>query len=318
MSQPDSWRSLLVAIKIENEYGVAPTDMTDATIIEVVTREAAGYYEGNTVERERVRQGFGNYAQVNTAPYTTRQVRVPYSGSGTAGVPPAYGALLRACGMSETIDETEGDEQVIYDPVSEDFESVTLMWWASGKLQRMRGVRGTWERTSDAQGLPSLQFTLTGLYERPTESPAMPGVETLVEPELPLNIQNSTFEMFGAVVPMQSYGFTLGNQVVFRALVGYEGVHITDRRSTGNVNIQAPKLSDFNIFEKVESHNNHSEGVVKLIHGTQPGNIIEHESTKVQLSSPTESESDGIVHYGIELRMLADGNNDGDSRLIYR
>lgn len=318
MSDPKAWRSLLVAVKVEDEYGVAPADMTDATILEVVTREAGGYYEGNTVERERVREGFGNFEQVNTGPHATRQIRVPYSTSGTKGEPPAYGPLLRACFMAETIDETEGEEKVIYDTVSRDGESVTLLWWAGGKLQRMRGVRGTWERTSDAQGLPSLQFNLTGLYERPTEEPAVSGVETPLLPELPVNKQNSTFEMFGFAARMQSYSFTLGNDVVYRNLVGYEGVHITDRRASGQVSIEAPDLNEFQVFEKVESHNGHTEGVVRFIHGTEDGRIIEHVSSRVQLSAPTESETDGIVHYGIDLRMLPDGNDDGDTQLIYR
>lgn len=41
--------------------------------MEVVTREAAGFYEGDTAERERVRQGFGAFEQTNTAPHTSRQ-----------------------------------------------------------------------------------------------------------------------------------------------------------------------------------------------------------------------------------------------------
>lgn len=317
MADPKSWRRLIVAVKVESEYGVAPADMTDATLIEVVTREAAGYYEGNNVERARVRGGFGAFEQINTGPHTTRQIRVPYAGSGTKGVPPAYSPLLRACGLAETIDETVGEEKVVYEPVSEGFESVTLLWWADGKLQRMTGVRGTWTMSGDGQALPYFQFTLTGLYERPSEAPAVTGELATLAGEEPVNKQNSTFSLHGFAARMQAFSLDMGGEVVYRNLVGYEGVHITDRQASGQITIEAPHLDEFNVFDKVESHNGTTVGDVTFVHGLTEGNVITQQAARVQLSAPNETENQGIMHYGIDLRLLPDGNDDGDFTITF-
>ena len=83
------WRRRLAVVAVETQYGVAP-DPATATILEVIMLDAGNPYAGNTVERERMRYGFGGFEQINTGPNVERQIRVPFSGSGTAGEPPAY------------------------------------------------------------------------------------------------------------------------------------------------------------------------------------------------------------------------------------
>tara|TARA_R100001039_G_C1842706_1_gene103413 strand:+ start:244 stop:1200 length:957 start_codon:yes stop_codon:yes gene_type:complete len=318
MSEGKLWRRLIVAVVAEAEYGVTPTDLSEATLIEVVTREAAGFYEGDTVERERVRQGFGAFEQTNTAPRTSRQIRVPYSGSGTKGVPPSFSLLLRCCAMSETIDETVGDEKVVYEPVSESMESVSLLWWADGELQVMPGVRGTWTRSSDAKAYPYIQFDVMGLYQRPTTAPATAGTLAPQAKEVPVNKMNSSFTMDGFLARMQSCSFDIGNTVVHRHLVNYEGIHVTDRRASGQINIEAPRIDEYNIFPKIESHEKIELSAMSFIHGTEEGNIVEMVFPRAQLSAPQESDSDGITHYQMDLRLLPNGNDDGDFSLIFR
>ncbi|QDP46811.1 MAG: hypothetical protein Unbinned4contig1000_54 [Prokaryotic dsDNA virus sp.] len=247
------WRRRLAVVAVETQYGVAP-DPATATILEVVMLDAGNPYAGNTVERERMRYGFGNFEQINTGPSVERQIRVPFSGSGTAGEPPAYSPLLRACALSETIDNTTGSESVTYQPVSQGMDSVTIWWYEDGQVQEIRGARGTYEVGADAQSLPYWQFNLTGLYSRPQNAPTVQGAESTVAGEVPINKQNSTFTLFGYPARLQAFSQNAGNQVEYRNLVGYEGVHITDRRVTGNITIEAPALADFNAFEKVESH----------------------------------------------------------------
>ena len=75
------WRRRLAVVAVETEYGVAP-DPATATILEVVMLDAGNPYAGNTVERERMRYGFGGFEQINTGPNVERQIRVPFSGSG--------------------------------------------------------------------------------------------------------------------------------------------------------------------------------------------------------------------------------------------
>ena len=310
------WRRRLAVVAVETQYGVAP-DPATATILEVVMLDAGNPYAGNTVERERMRYGFGNFEQINTGPNVERQIRVPFSGSGTAGEPPAYSPLLRACALSETIDATVGSESVTYQPVSQGMDSVTIWWYEDGQVQEIRGARGTYEIGADAQSLPYWQFNLTGLYSRPENAPSVQGAESTVAGEVPINKQNSTFTMFNYPARLQAFSQNAGNQVEYRNLVGYEGVHITDRRVTGNITIEAPALADFNAFEKVESHQLVTLGEVTLTHGTAPGNIIKAEGLQAQAANITPSDNQGIMHYGMEIRYLPTGSNDDDVKYVF-
>lgn len=310
------WRRRLAVVAVETQYGVAP-DPATATILEVVMLDAGNPYAGNTVERERMRYGFGNFEQINTGPSVERQIRVPFSGSGTAGEPPAYSPLLRACALSETIDATVGSESVTYQPVSQGMDSVTIWWYEDGQVQEIRGARGTYEIGADAQSLPYWQFNLTGLYSRPENAPSVQGAESTVAGEVPINKQNSTFTMFNYPARLQAFSQNSGNQVEYRNLVGYEGVHITDRRVTGNITIEAPALADFNAFEKVESHQLVTLGEVTLTHGTAPGNIIKAEGLQAQAANITPSDNQGIMHYGMEIRYLPTGSNDDDVKYVF-
>jgi len=310
------WRRRLAVVAVETQYGVAP-DPATATILEVVMLDAGNPYAGNTVERERMRYGFGNYEQINTGPNVERQIRVPFSGSGTAGEPPAYSPLLRACALSETIDNTVDSESVTYQPVSQGMDSVTIWWYEDGQVQEIRGARGTYEIGADAQSLPYWQFNLTGLYSRPENAPTVQGAESTVAGEVPINKQNSTFTLFGYPARLQAFSQNAGNQVEYRNLVGYEGVHITDRRVTGNITIEAPALADFNAFEKAESHQGVTLGAVALTHGTTPGNIIKAEGLQAQAANITPSDNQGIMHYGMEIRYLPTGSNDDDVKYVF-
>jgi|TARA_R110001583_G_scaffold192029_1_gene358075 hypothetical protein len=320
MSDGKSWRILTVAAVVEEEYGVTPEDLSEAVYFDVMTRESPGVYQGDTAERERVRPGFGNYEQINVAPYATRQIRVPYSGSGTPGVPPSFWPLMLCSGHSETIDLTEGNEKVIYEPVSRNFSSVSLLWWSDNdELQVLPGVRGTVTRTTDAKAMPYFDFSVTGLYQRPRlEAPPAGASKAPQAGELPINKQNSTFTLFGYQARMQSWSFDMGGQVEHRNLVNYEGVHITDRRASGQVNIEAPRIDEFNIFEKIESHNGTVIEPVTFTQGNTLGNIIDFEANRVQLSNFQETESQGLTHNTMDTRLLPADTGDADYRYVFR
>ncbi|CDG54570.1 MULTISPECIES: hypothetical protein [Halomonadaceae] len=319
-NEPLLWRILTVAAVIEDEYGVTPTDLSTAVFFDVMTKDSPGVYQGDTAERERVKPGFGANEQINVAPYSTRTIRVPYAGSGTPGVPPSFWPLMLCSGHSETIDMTVDEEKVIYDPVSSNFSSISLLWWSDDdELQVLPGVRGTLTRTTDAKGMPYFEFNLTGLYVRPTtEAPPAGATRAPQAGEVPVNKQNSTFTFFGYAAPMQSWSFDMSGQVEHRNLPGYEGVHLTNRNAAGQVNIQKPRLADFNIYEKIESHNGTVVDTVTFSHNKTPGNIVDFEATRVQLSNYAETEVQGITHSTMDTRLLSAPEGDGDYRYVFR
>lgn len=321
MSDPIKWRIITVAAIVEDEYGVTPTDLSAAVFFDVMTKDSPGVYQGDTVERERMKPGFGANEQINVAPHATRTIRVPYAGSGTPGVPPSYWPLMLCAGHSETIDTAEvGQEKVIYEPVSSNVTSISLLWWSDDdELQVLPGVRGTVTRTTDAKAMPYFEFSLMGLYVRPaTEAPPAGATRAPQAGEVPVNKQNSSFTFFGYTAPMQSWSFDMGGQVEHRNLVNHESMQLTNREATGQVNIQKPRLADFNIFEKIESHNGTVVDEVTYGQGKTPGNIVDFEATRVQLSNYAETEVQGITHCTMDTRLLSASDGDGDYRYVFR
>lgn len=314
------WRKRYVVAKLESAYGEGSADMTEATILEVVMLDGGNPYAGNTVDRERMRDGLGAFEQVNTGPYVERQIRVPFAGNGTAGEPPAYGMLLRACGLSETIDtETPGSETVTYQPASDDHESVELWWIEDGQTQHITGARGTMSVTTDSQSLPYIEFNFTGLYEKTAAGgDASTATQATQAKELPVNKQNTTASIDGHAARMSTLSFELGNQVEYRNLVNHESVHITDRSATGSTNIEAPDIATKDYFAAVESHNGVTLVPLTFTHGTEGGETIVIESSNVQLSTISPTDNQGIMHYDLGLRFLPTAGNDDDFTLTYK
>lgn len=313
---PKQWRKRLAVVKIESEYGVPSADMTGATILEVMTLEGGTPYAGNTVERERMRDGFGAFEQVNTGPYVERSVRVPLAGAGTAGEAPAYGPLLRACGLSET---AEVGTSVVYQPVSENHESVEMWWVEDGQVQQINGARGTFSITADAGGLPYIQFQMTGLYQKTKAGGDASGATPATQAkELPVNKLNTTATIGSHTACMSSLSLDLGGEVSYRNLINCESVHVSGRQVSGSTNIEAPDLATVDYFAKVESHNGVSLETVTLTHGTAAGNIIELKGDQVQLASISPTDNNGIMHYDLDLRFLPSGANDDDFTLTYK
>ncbi|WP_129138788.1 phage tail tube protein [Modicisalibacter coralii] len=315
---PIKWRKRLVAVKKESTYGQGSADMTGATILEVVMMEGGNPYAGNTVDRERMRNGLGGFEQVNTGPYVERSLRTPLSGSGTKGEPPGSGLLLRVCGFSETINSEAGSESVTYAPVSKGFESLEMWWLEDTQQQHVTGVRGTASITTDSQGLPYIQYQLRGLYQRPEAAgDASVATKGAQAKELPVNKQNSQFSIDGNQARMSSFSLDLGIEYPYRNLTSYEGVELTDRQVSGSTNIEAPDLATVDYFAKVESHQAQALVPVVLTHGTAEGNIVEISGQQVQLSSISPSENQGIMHYDLGLRFLPSAAEDDDVSIVF-
>lgn len=310
------WRKRYVVAKTEATYGTPSADMTGATILEMVMLDGGNPYAGNTVDRERMRDGLGAFEQVNTGPYVERTMRAPFAGQGTAGEAPAYGVLLRACGMSETVNM---GADVVYQPVSENQESLELWWMEDGQMQHISGARGTFSITANSQGLPYIEFNFTGLYKK-TEAAADASMATqaVQAKELPINKQNTTASIDGHNACMSSLSLDIGNSVEYRNMVNCESVHIADRQATGSTNIEAPDLAAVDYFAKVESHNGVTLVPLTLTHGTKPGNIIELKGDQVQLNSISPTDNQDIMHYDLGLRFLPTGSDDNDFTLTFK
>lgn len=96
------FRKKVVAIKIESSYGQdsGPATATDA----IETRNCKlTPLELKMVEQNTDTPMMGNKAELPVGTKVMLTFEVALAGSGTAGAAPAYGKLLRICGMNETV-----------------------------------------------------------------------------------------------------------------------------------------------------------------------------------------------------------------------
>ncbi|SDF72799.1 hypothetical protein SAMN05216571_101413 [Onishia taeanensis] len=314
MPTPILERKKAVVAVIEPAYGQSPEIDTGTLIL--ATDFSVTRYEGDNVERRRMRDHLGGYAQINTGPNASLDITVPWSGSGTppqvgtSVTAPALGVLLRGCKMAELEDLDTGE--VSYAPISDgEGESLTLYYLHDGQLQRLSGARGTVKGQGQTGNLPTITMSFTGLYNRPvTASPITLTVKNQAD-EVPVNFQNTTkFSVLGYDAIGQNFAFDLGNTVSHRNLVNYEGVLITDRAATGTIAFQAPRLADFDVFEKIESHQGVTAGAIEFTHGTTPGNIVGMRTVNSQLTGLSEQGEDEITHYQTNARHLPKNGDD--------
>lgn len=298
-------RMLLVAP--ETIYGEG-ADIEDAVLL-ITSELDSSPYEGDRITRERMRQTFGADPEVNAAPHSTITTTIPIAGSGTPGTPPNFGLLWRSCGLSEEIEE---NVSVTYRPVTNGHESCCVWFVEDGQVQEMPGVRGNLEMNFTSKQDPTSQLTLMGMYKKVAQLSEQISKQVLnIAEELVVNKQNTPVRnVHGYMGCLQSLSLNMGNEVVHRNLVGCETVKIVDRVPTGQVEIEAPNIATKDYFAAIESHKGLTLDEVKIGHGTEPGNIITITGSKVQLSTLSRTDSNGIVHYTMDTRYTPDQGDD--------
>jgi len=301
-------RNQIILAGIETTYGVDPTpaEGSNAILTKNLTRTL---YEGTRVSRDLNLPYMGSDFSINTAPSVTVSFDVELAGSGTAGDVPQWGELLRACGCSETVVDTTS---VTYAPVSKDFESVTIYYNYDGEMQKITGARGTVTLNMARGQLPTLSFSFTGLYSKPTTVAMYDPTYSAVSP-LPFNSINTTaFSLHGQAVRGESFSLDFATNVIHRNLVGFNGVNITDRNPTATAAFEALDVGTKDFFAAMDSHSQSPvTGAMDIVHGATAGNIVTLSLPTTQISNISEQDSDGVRMFNASLMPVpSDSGND--------
>lgn len=296
-------RKLAVLAKKETTYGtdVTPAGATDAMLMtDVQLTPMAGTEES----RDLLLPYMGNQGIILTGEHVILEGSVEIAGSGTAGTAPAYGPLLRACGLSEVV---EAATDVTYQPVSAGFESVTIYYNLDGVRHVLLGARGTVSFRLAPQRIPRFRFRLLGLAGTITDQ-ALPTVDvTKFVTPLVVNKANSTLSLHGATPPAEGLSFDLGNQVEPRLIIGHEAVEIVDRKSSGSVTVEAALLATKDWFGIAKAR---TRGALAFAHGKTAGNIVELSAPKVEIGRPTQGATQEIANYTLPLILVPNAGND--------
>lgn len=297
-------RKTVLLAKKETTYGTdaAPTGALNAILVNNVTITPI---ESKMEDRPVVRPYYGAMEQLPGAAHVTVEFEVDMAASGTLGTAPAYGPIIKACGFSETI--TAG-VSVVYSPISADGDALTLYFYLDGVLHKLFGSRGSVSWKLPKNGRPAWTFRFDGLYV-PVADAALPTVDLSAykKPVVVSNSNTTGFTLHGYAGVLESFDFDLANEVVYRNLVGYEGVLITDRNPSGNITIENNLIAAKNWYDTASKA---TLGAFSITHGTTAGNRIKFDMPSVQLTNPKLADSDGISMLQMGMRPLPVSGND--------
>lgn len=304
---PMYWNEKTILFKTEATYGVdaAPTGAANALL---ATDVRLMPMEGQDVDRALELPYMGASGTVAVDLHAKLSFKVEVKGSGAAGTPPAFGALLKACACAEVI---VAATSVTYSRVSKNHSSATIYINIAGTLYKMLGTRGTATLRVTASGIVYLEFELTGLFTQPSAQ-AVPAVtlgnQLSAFPTVASSINTPAFTIDGTAHVLRSLALNFGNTVSGRFLIGSEGIIIHPIAESLDLTIEAVPLATFNPYQLAQTG---AQKAVALTHGTIAGDIVTLTLPKCQFARPAGLENQqGIVEWPLRATPLPDTGND--------
>lgn len=301
--------AILAKIEVTKGTDPVPTGAANAILASDVTITPL---EGDTAQRNNITPWFGNQGSLMATQYSKISFSVELAGAGAAGTVPAYGPLLRACGCAVT---TSAGVSVTFTPVSSGIESIALYCNVDGTNHVLTGAQGTVKITTDAKGIPKLQFEFTGLFNPLTATALPTATYTAFKDPVPVNKANTTLTLHTIGLAASSFSWDIGNKVVKRDLMTVDSVEITDRESTGQVVFEN---TDIGVKDWVSTVLANTKGPLQLIHGKSAGNIIEINAPLAQPQKPTYSDSDGIQMMNLPLAFCTGTAGNDEWSIVVR
>lgn len=296
-------RQRVILAKSEVTYALdpVPTGVANTIRCSDITVTPIG---GSTVDRKIIYPNFGAVPKALVNKQVLVQFAVELQGSGVVDTPPAYGPLLKACGMSETIN---AGVSVVYAPESSGFGSCTIYANEAGTLHKLLGARGTVTFDFPPNDLPVMKFSFTGIWTvpaavalpTPTFAPFIDAVD--------VNKANTTFSLHGYSAVLERLSVDLGWTVIHRDRPNAAIVQLTDRNSAGSAEFEAPDLGTKDYF--ADSYNQ-TLVALNLVHGTTVGHTCTLAAPKVQILQPSYGDVNGIKTLKANLLLTRNAGDD--------
>jgi hypothetical protein len=110
---------------------------------------------------------------------------------------------------------------------------------------------------------------------------------------------------------LQSYNFSIANEVIYRELVGCtKEIMITNRAPSGTLVIEAPTIAAKDFFAAATGS---STGSISFQHGQTGGNICTVTTAQSDLGNLTYSDQDGVQM--LNMPFIAVPTNSGNNEL---
>lgn len=310
-------KTVLLA-KLETIYGTdaIPTGIANAMQINNVSYDLV--YD--SVERQIMRPHFGAQQSLHNTRFGKLTFDVELAPSGVAGTAPAWGALVRACAMAETITAAT---RVEYSPVTDGQESASLYFYLDGAYHKLLGAMGTFELSMNEGEIPMLKFEITGVDAGTLEG-ALPAV-TLTAWKTPqlVSADNSAGLKFGCTLaagvltggtqfPSRGLSITLGNDVKPRRMLSRQSVDIVERKTTGSCQMELTAAQEVALINDINAQ---TLSTMSFEHGSAAGSKVLVFAPSVQRMAPKRVDQDGIAQMSVDLTLLPSAAND-ELRLV--
>ncbi|EKE75187.1 phage tail tube protein [Gallaecimonas xiamenensis] len=287
-------RKKVLLFAAETAYGVDAIDAGETATALLGRNVTITPMAGDNTSLDYDDGTLGNSPEVATEIYGTVEVEVDWAGSGAAGTATKYAPLLQACLRGQNITADTSVAHAI-DDTSE--ASLTLYFHYDGVLHALLGARGTFKLNATAKQFPTLTFTFTGLFVKPTVA-AMPAADFAGwQKPLKVGVEYSACTLGGQAVKLISLDYDQANTVNHAEYVGFEEVQITDFAPTGKIVLEAASLGEFDPFTAAKDG---TEMAFEFTHGVA-GNQVSWASSRVQLGRPTYGDQDGTLTYELPL-----------------
>ncbi|MBL8575133.1 MAG: hypothetical protein JNM13_15770 [Hyphomicrobiaceae bacterium] len=303
----------LLLVGVETTYATPVAGMTGAANA-ILARRTPEWRPliGTDDQIDNVRQYFGSQGTRLVQNYATVSIEFDAGGAGAAGTAAPYAALLRACGLAQTLTATVS---AAYTPVSAAFESATIIWHDDTTRYQMAGARGSLRLVLEAGKRPYFRAELSGLISTISDV-ALPGATfTAFRDPLPLSAANTpTLTLGGYSCVAEKLEIDLGNTVEPRFLIGSESIQITNRRVTGTLVLEADQAAT---KEWVAIARASTRGALSVIHGTVAGNILEIAAPAVEIGRLTFGVSNNIRNVTLPLDICHTNSGAGNDEIVF-
>lgn len=303
--KPRKWQNKGLLFKAEATYGLDATPTGAANWIEARNVQLVPM-DTEKAERNIDLPYMGSSGSIVTGQWAKLSFDAAVAPSGSAGVAPKIGPLLRACGWSETV--TVGTS-VVYNLVSNNFDSATAYMNIDGVLHALVGVRGDTKCKMAAKGLGMFSFSFDGIFVTPVAG-LMPTVSrTGWTVEEGINSKNTgAVTINGVDLAFSTFDWSQGNKISRINLPGPQlEVSIDGRAPQASITVLAPALGVFDPFSLVSA-----QQVVTFenVHGSALGKKLQT-SMRVRIANAEYDKIEEMVAYKLTLEPVpVDGNDE--------
>ena len=308
-------RKKFLIAKIETTYNTDPSPTGGSNAIQVSSLELTPI-ESDNVQAAAFQGFLGNSTRGTLV--ANKRVSVTFdvelAGSGTAGTAPAFGPLLKACGLSET---TVVSTSTTYAPVSASFDSVTIYCFYDGTQHKITGARGSVSFNMTAGQFAVASFNFIGIYNAP-DGTALSGSFTVANQAaaIEVNDTNGTTATFHGVTStrLESIDLALNNELLYKETASNKEVLITNRAPGGTAVIEAPAIGTTDFFAKAVAV---ATGNTSIVLGATTGNIVTLNAAQTDITGCSYGDTNGVISLSMPYLALPTTAGNNDMSLVF-